>query len=339
MKKDIDWQNLTFSYMDTGKYVMSVYQNGAWGPIELKTDPHINIHIAATPLHYGQACFEGLKAFTQKNGDVAIFRPDANGERMIRSAERIVMQAPPVELFVDACKQVVKENLDYVPPFGTGASLYLRPFIFGLTPKVGVQPSDDYAFIVFATPVGPYYKGGMKPIRAYVQEKYDRAAPKGVGNAKVAGNYAAGLLGDKDAKKKGFSTCLYLDSAEHKYIDEFSASNFFAISKDKKTYITSNSAAALPSITNDALQTIARDLGMNVEKRPVPFSELGTFSEVGACGTAAVITPVGEIVRGEMTLKFGEMDKPGETLTKLYNQLTGIQNGVIADTHGWTVKV
>jgi branched-chain amino acid aminotransferase len=336
MAPKIDWKNLGFSYLQTECYVRADYRDGRWGRLEVQSDPHLNLHIAATCLHYGQACFEGLKAFSRKDGSVAIFRPDENGMRMANTARRLVMEPPPVEFFVEACKEAVRRNRDYVPPYGTGASLYLRPFLVGTSAHIGVHASEEYTFIILVSPMGAYYKNGFFPVKAYVQESYDRAAPRGVGHVKAGGNYAAGMMGDMEGKSKGFPICLYLDSAEHAYIDEFGTSNFFAITKDGR-YVTPDSPSILPSVTNKSLKVIARDFGLAVEARKVPVTELAHFAEVGACGTAVVITPVYSVLHGEKLYTFGREDQAGATLTKLFKEIQGIQYGDIADRHGWMV--
>ncbi len=338
MAPSINWRELGFSYMDTGAYVTVEYRDGKWGDIITRTDAHLPLHVAAGCLHYGQACFEGLKAFGLKDGSVAVFRPEKNAKRLISSAERLVMKAPPEDLFVDAVKKVVELNRVYVPPYGTGASLYIRPLLIGITPRVGIQPSNEFLFVVLAMPVGPYYKDGFFPVKALIQEEFDRAAPHGVGNIKAAGNYGAGLYADMDGKKKGFPVCLYLDSGTHRYIDEFGTSNFVGITPDG-TYLTPESSSILPSITNESLQEIARDFDLSVIRRPIPVEELETLAEVGACGTAAVITPIYSITRGEKVYTFGEERKSGETLTRLYNEIQGIQFGEIEDRHGWMTQV
>lgn len=338
MSKNIDWSELGFSYMQTDAHVICTYENGAWSKPQVQTDPHINMHIAATPLHYGQACFEGMKAFCRKDGSIAIFRPDANARRMADTARRIVMQEPPEALFTEAVRLAVEKNIDYVPPYGTGASLYIRPVLFGTSPRIGLHPSDDYVLIIMVMPVGKYYKGGMKPVRALVQEEFDRAAPKGVGGVKVAGNYAAGMMGDKVCKDKGYAVPLYLDSATHTYIDEFGTSNFFGITKDG-VYVTPASPSILPSITNGSLQILAKDLGMKVEKRPVRLDELGNFAEVAACGTAAIVTPVYSVTRGETVYTFGDPETPGAGIIRLFNEMQGIQYGEKDDRHGWMMPI
>ncbi len=338
MAKQIEWENLGFAYRDTGAYVTAAYRDGAWEAIKTEHNPYFNIHVAATALHYGQSCFEGLKAFRQKNGRTAVFRPDENAKRMIVSARRIAMEPPDEELFVEAVTQAIRLNSEYVPPYGTGASLYVRPLLIGTSPHVGLHASEDYLFIVLAMPVGPYYKDGFFPVKAMVQENYDRAAPLGVGNVKVAGNYAAGLIGDMAGKKKGYPICLYLDSKTHRFVDEFGTSNFFGITADGR-YITPASSSILPSITNKSMQVIARDFGLSVEQRPIELDELESFIEVGACGTAAVITPVYSITHGDTEYTFGAPDMAGEMLTRLYREIQGIQYGEIEDRHEWMVEV
>ncbi len=334
MALTIDWKNLGFSYMQTDSYVKAEFKNGAWTPLSVCREPYITMHIAATCLHYGQACFEGLKAFSRKDGSVAMFRPEQNSQRLADTARRLVMVAPPLDLFLEAAHLLIKNNKEYVPPYGTGASLYLRPFLIGTSPHIGVHASEDYVFIMLATPMGPYYKKGFFPVKAYVQEKFDRAAPHGVGNIKAAGNYAAGMMGDLEGKAMNFPICLYLDSAEHKYVDEFGTSNFLAISR-KDAYVTPDSTSILPSVTNKSLQQIAIDFGMKVERRKVPIEELAELSEVGACGTAVVITPIFSVQYGSRLFTFGKEDEAGPTLTRLYTEIQKIQYGEIPDRHGW----
>jgi branched-chain amino acid aminotransferase len=338
MLKKIDWKNLGFSYMQTDCFVKSEFRKGKWSPLSVCTEPYINMHIAATCFHYGQACFEGQKAFRRKDGTIGVFRPEENALRMIDTAKRLVMVAPPVELFVEAVDLLINRNIDYVPPYGTDASLYLRPFLVGSSPHIGVHPSEDYIFMMLATPMGPYYKNGFFPVKAYVQEKYDRAAPRGIGNVKAGGNYVAGLMGDLEGKQLGYPICLYLDSAEHKYIDEFGTSNFLAITQDGK-YITPNSLSILPSVTNKSLQVIAEDFGITVEKRKIPVTELSDLAEVGACGTAVVITPVYSVQRGSTLYTFGKENEAGPVLTKLYEEIRKIQYGEIPDRHNWMHEI
>ena len=338
MRQTINWRELGFTYMQTDSFVVSEYHNGAWTTPEIRTEVHVPLHIAATCLHYGQAAFEGLKAFCRCDGSIGLFRPRENARRMENTARRLVMEAPPEELFLEAVTLLIANNREWIPPYGTGASLYIRPLLIGTTPRVGVHPADDYLFAVLCMPVGPYYKEGFFPVKAVVQEQYDRAAPHGVGNVKASGNYAAGLYSDKKVKSEGYPICLYLDSASHRFIDEFGTSNFIGITNDNK-YCTPDSMSVLPSITNDSLQHIARDFGMTVEKRKIAFSEISTFSEIGACGTAAVITPIYSITRGETVYTFGNESQAGEMLTRLFNEIQGIQYGEIEDCHEWMVEV
>jgi branched-chain amino acid aminotransferase len=334
MSTTIDWKNIGFAYRDTGCFIKTACIGGHWGSVETCIDPTIPLHVAATCIHYGQACFEGLKAFTRKDGTIAVFRPQDNAQRMIDTARRLLMEPPSVELFMEAVNGAIKKNLDYVPPYGTGASLYIRPLLIGTSPHVGLHPSEDYALYVLVMPVGPYYKDGFVPIKGIIQEDYDRAAPKGVGNVKVAGNYAAGMRGDFEAKAKGYAISLYLDSATRTYLDEFSTSNFLGITADKR-YVTPKSGSILPSITNKSLMQLAEDMGFTIENRPVRVDELSTFVEVGACGTAAVITPIHSITYGEKVFSYGDPYTAGETLTKLYKNLQAIQYGEATDRHQW----
>jgi len=338
MDTTISWKELGFRYLDTGVFIRADFRQGVWTPLELCTGTSINLHIAATCLHYGQACFEGLKAFRQVDGRVACFRPDVHARRMRLSGERLAMVPPPESLFLEAVRAIVAKNDAFVPPYGTGATLYVRPLLIGTGAVIGVQPSEEYAFLVFAMPVGPYYKDGMVPVPAYVQEDYDRAAPHGVGHVKAGGNYSAGLVGDMAVKKKGFPVSLYLDSATHTLIDEFGTSNFIGVTRDGR-YVTPKSASILESVTNDSLRRIAADLGLKVEHRPVRWDEIEDFVEIGACGTAAVITPISSITRGGKTLRFGAEDKPGKTLQRLYDEIQGIQYGKVADRYGWMMPV
>jgi branched-chain amino acid aminotransferase len=296
------------------------------------------MHIAANCLHYGQAVFEGLKAFNTKDGRTVLFRPERNGDRLARSAARLCMEAPDEALFVEACRKAVALNKDYVPPYGTGASMYLRPLLIGTEPTIGIKPSATYSFIVMVTPVGPYYKDGFRPVPAMVTQDYDRAAPKGTGQAKMAGNYAASLKPGLEAKKKGYPIVLFSDPKENRYVDEFGTSNFIGITAAGE-YKTPDSPSILESITNESLQVLAKDMGLKVVRGPIALDSLGQFTEVGACGTAAVITPVGSVQHGEKKYTFGNPDQAGETLTRLYKTLQGIQYGEIPDKHGWLTAV
>jgi branched-chain amino acid aminotransferase len=339
---ELDWKNLGFQCLPTHGHVQCDFADGKWGEPEFKTDPHLSLHVAANALHYGQAIFEGLKAFRTADGRVVIFRPDRNAERMRLSAERLVMEAPSEALFLTACKRAVEKNLDFVPPYGTGASLYLRPLLIGTEATVGIKPSDTYSFIVLVTPVGPYYKSGFNPVEALVMREYDRAAPRGTGRAKTAGNYAASLLPGLLGKKKGFPIILFADPREGKYVDEFGTSNFIGITPGGE-YKTPESESILQSITNESLQVLAADMGLKVARGPIALDALDQFSEVGACGTAAVITPIHAVhdvtESGDRVTRFGAKDKAGETLTKLYRELQGIQYGEVPDRHGWLTQV
>lgn len=336
--QNLDWKNLSFQYLPTDGYVQSDFADGKWGPLQVKTEPYLPMHIAANCLHYGQAVFEGLKAFTTKDGRVVLFRPDRNGDRLARSARRLVMEAPSQELFLEACRKAVAHNRSFVPPYGTGASMYLRPLLIGTEPTIGIKPSSTYSFIVMVTPVGPYYKDGFSPVDAVVMEDYDRAAPKGTGQAKMAGNYAASLAPGLEAKKKGFPIVLFSDPKENKYVDEFGTSNFIGITAAGE-YKTPDSPSILQSVTNESLQVLAADMGLKVVREPIAIDSLGQFKEVGACGTAAVITPIGSVTRGAKKYAFGQPGKAGETLTRLYQALQGIQYGDLPDRHGWLVQV
>ena len=335
--QDIDWASLGFRYMDTRSHIRYTWRNGAWDEGVLETSPYFPIHIAASALHYGQAAFEGMKVFRRKDGKVSAFRPQANAARLARTARRIVMAPITPEMFLEALTRVVKDNLDYIPPYGTGGSLYIRPLLIGSGPQIGVAPAEEYTFIILVMPVGPYYKGGLKPVRATIIDEYDRAAPHGTGDIKVAGNYAASLFAHQQAKHAGFPVELYLDAKTHKYVEEFATSNFIGIKKG--VYVTPDSCSVLPSVTNNTLKQIAVDLGMPVETRPVPYEELAEFDEIGACGTAVVVTPISEIVRGKDTIKIPTGDSCGPVLDKLYHQVQGIQYGELPDEHGWCYEI
>ena len=333
---DLDWKNLSFGYIKTDYNIRSYFRDGAWTTPELTTDETVTMHMAATCLHYGQEAFEGQKAFRGADGVIRIFRPEENAKRMRSSAEYLKMALPPVDMFVDMMKRVVKANERFVPPYGTGASLYIRPVLFGTGPQVGVKPAGEYLLIVFVTPVGPYYKEGFNPIKVLIDRDHDRAAPLGTGHVKAGGNYAASLTSAEIGHEKGYPSVLYLDAKEKKHIDECGAANFFGIRNG--VYITPKSHSVLPSITNMSLMTLAADLGLKVESRPVEAEELSTFSEAGACGTAAVISPIGSIYDPETnhtyTYNNGE---PGEWSKKLYHKLRAIQYGEEPDTHGWNL--
>ncbi|HPW52263.1 MAG TPA: branched-chain amino acid aminotransferase [Spirochaetota bacterium] len=336
--KNIDWKNLPFGYVKTDFNIRYYYKEGKWSGGELYSEDTIDINIAAPALHYGQQAFEGLKAFNTKDGRIVVFRPEENAARINHSCERIKMPSIPEEMFLDALKKVVIANKSYIPPYGTGASLYIRPLVFGSGPKIGLGPASEYVFLMLVTPVGPYYKGGFKPVKALVLDHFDRAAPEGLGDCKVGGNYAAGLPGGEYAHDKGFPIVLYLDSKEKKYVDEFGTSNFIGIKGDK--YITPKSCSILDSITNKSLSKIAEEyLGMTVERRPVSIDEVPGFDEIGAVGTAAVVTPVNELHFNDRIVKFGDSTCVGEKITKLYKTLTQLQYGEIEDKFGWLYEI
>jgi branched-chain amino acid aminotransferase len=331
----LDWKSLPFGYVKTDYNVRCYYRDGKWGELEISSSEHINLHMAATALHYGQEAFEGLKAFMGRDGKVRIFRWKDNAARMRSSAQGILMAEVPDELFHEAMLTAVKMNLRFVPPFGSGASLYIRPLLIGSGAQVGVKAASEYLFMIFVTPVGPYFKEGFKPVSMIITRSHDRAAPLGTGHVKVGGNYAASLSALDEAHKQGYASALFLDAREKKFIDEAGPANFFGIRDN--TYVTPDSHSILPSITNKALQKLAADLGMKVEVRPVPVEELGTFDEVGACGTAAVISPIKAIVDIESgkTYNYCKDGKPGPMSVKLYEKLTAIQTGEAPDPYGW----
>ncbi|WP_273541072.1 branched-chain amino acid aminotransferase [Prevotella sp.] len=335
--KDIDWKSLTFGYLRTDYNVRCYYRDGKWGEVEVCSDEYLKLHMAATCLHYGQEAFEGLKAYRCPDGKVRIFRAEENAARLQNTARGIVMPEVPTELFVDMVKKVVRLNQEYIPPYESGATLYLRPLLFGITAGVGVRPATEYCFLIFATPVGPYFKGGFSSNPYVIVRDVDRAAPLGTGMFKVGGNYAASLRANKMAHEKGYASEFYLDAKEKKYVDECGAANFFGIKNN--TYVTPKSTSILPSITNKSLMQIAEDLGMKVERRPVAEDELDSFEEAGACGTAAVISPISHLDDLETGKVYNFGDKPGPWSTKLYETLRGIQYGTIEDKHGWTTVV
>lgn len=333
--EQLDWANLSFGYIKTDINVRCTYHNGQWGPIEETDSEHISLHMAATSLHYGQEIFEGLKAFRGKDGKVRIFRLEENARRIIDSAKGLMMAPVPEELFCEMVKRVVKANERFIPPYGSGASLYIRPLEIGISAQVGVHPASEYMFMVFVTPVGPYFKEGFKPTNICIMREYDRVAPKGTGRWKVGGNYAASITAGEKAHSLGYSAVLYLDPREKKYLDECGPANFIAIKEGK--YITPASDSILPSITNKSLMQIARDMGMEVEARHITLDELEQISEAAAVGTAAVASPVAEIHDIDTGHKYivAPDGQPGPVVTELYNRLRGIQLGEIDDIHGW----
>ena len=338
-----DWSKLTFSYTKTSTILYCKFKDGVWGEVESHTDDNILLSSFAGVLHYSIECFEGLKAFRGKDGKVRLFRPEENAKRMQNSAKFLGIPAPDSELFISMCRQIVKENLDFLPPYGTGASLYLRPTLIGYNPQLGVQSSKEAMFMMLCSPVGAYTGGNLEPCNAAIARNYDRAATFGTGRYKLGGNYAASLYSLNIAHSKGYKAVLYLDPATHTLIDEFNSSNFFAIKGNK--YITPLSDTILPSITNKSLETVAADLGMEVERRPVAVEELATFEEAGECGTAVVITPISYIddkpslESEEYTrYRFTETECGPKSL-RLYKTITGIQYGEIEDKFGWCIFV
>ncbi len=334
----IDWKNLGFSYIKTDYRYIAKWQNGSWQKGELTTDNVIHIAESSTAIHYGQQCFEGLKAYGTKDGGIQIFRPDQNANRLNRSAKRILMPEVPVDMFIDACVQVVKANEKFVPPYDSGATLYLRPFLIGVGDNIGVKPAPEYIFSIFCVPVGPYFKGGMTPVNFSLSD-YDRAAPVGTGAAKVGGNYAGSLLSHQIAADQGFADCIYLDPLTHTKIEEVGAANFFGITADN-TFVTPLSPSILPSITKYSLMHVAKEyLNMKVEERDCYIDNLDEFTEAGACGTAAVITPIGGIQLKDKLHVFHSETEVGPITKKLYETLVGIQKGDVEAPEGWIVKV
>ena len=338
MAKDIDWSNLGFGYIQTDKRFVANYKNGAWDEGTLTEDPNIVMNECACVLQYAQTCFEGLKAYTTEDGHIVTFRPDLNAERMADTCRRLEMPVYPEDKWVEAIVKVIEANADYVPPFGSGASLYIRPYMFGINPVIGVKPTAEYMFRVFCTPVGPYFKGGAKPIVIRVSD-FDRAAPNGTGHIKAGLNYAMSLHPIVDAHNQGFSENMYLDAATRTKVEETGGANFIFITKDGKL-VTPKSNSILPSITRRSLMVVAEKyLGMEVEHREVYFDEVKDFAECGLCGTAAVISPVGKIVDHGKEICFPSgMDDMGPVMKKLYDTLTGIQMGRIEAPEGW-IKV
>jgi len=332
----IEWGSLPFGYQKTDYNVRSYFRDGEWSKLEITDSEFLSVHMAASGLHYGQQAFEGMKAYMGKDGKIRLFRWEENAKRMQDSANGIMMAVPPMELFKEAVYTAVRRNLRFVPPFGTGASLYIRPLLFGSGARVGVKPADEYMFVVFVTPVGPYFKEGFNPVSIMVARGYDRAAPKGTGRYKVGGNYAASLTAGEIAHKEGYASALFLDACEKKYIDEAGPANFFGIKGN--TYVTPLSESILPSITNNSLMILAEDMGMKVERRKIALEELSEFEEVGACGTAAVISPIRRIVDVEMGTEWNYCPdgKAGVKSTQLYQRLIDIQYGEAEDKFGWT---
>lgn len=337
-KKNIDWENLGFGYVKTDKRFVSNFKNGAWDEGALVEDDTITISECAGVLQYAQTVFEGLKAYTTEKGQIVIFRPDLNAERLEASAKRLEMPVFPRDKFIDAVVKTVEANEAYVPPYGSGATLYIRPYMFGSSPVIGVKPAEEYQFRVFTTPVGPYFKGGAKPITIKVSD-FDRAAPHGTGNIKAGLNYAMSLHAIVTAHEEGFDENMYLDAATRTKVEETGGANFLFVTKDGKV-VTPKSDSILPSITRRSLVAVARDyLGLEVEEREVYFDEVKDFAECGLCGTAAVISPVGRINDHGNVINFPSgMDDMGPVTKKLYDTLTGIQMGRLDAPEGW-IKV
>ncbi|MBO5912518.1 MAG: branched-chain amino acid aminotransferase [Clostridia bacterium] len=334
-KKDINWGELGFGYVKTDYRFVANFKDGKWDEGQLITDENIVINECAGVLQYAQTCFEGLKAYTTEDGKIVCFRPDLNAQRMADSCERLRMPVFPVEKFVEAVEKVVAANADFVPPYGSGATLYLRPYMFGSNAVIGVKPATEYQFRIFATPVGPYFKGGVKPLTLRISD-LDRAAPMGTGHIKAGLNYAMSLYNIVDAHDKGFDENMYTDSATHTYIEETGGANIIFITKDGKV-VTPKSNTILPSITRRSLMIVAKDyLGLEVEERPVRVDELENFAECGLCGTAAVISPVGKVVDHGKEICFpAGMTEMGPVTKKLYDTLTGIQMGRLPAPEGW----
>ncbi len=338
-KKDIDWSNLNFGYHQTDYRYVSYYKDGKWDDGALTEDANIVLNECAGVLQYAQTIFEGLKAYTTEDGRTVVFRPDLNAERLIQSAERLMIPPVSKEQFLDAVQKVVKANIDFVPPYGSGATLYVRPYIFGSNAVIGVKPADEYQFRILTTPVGPYFKGGVKPITIRVCD-YDRAAPHGTGHIKAGLNYAMSLYAIVEAHKEGYDENMYLDAATRTKVEETGGANFLFVTKDGKV-VTPKSDSILPSITRRSLIQVAKDyLGLEAEEREVYVDELKDFAECGLCGTAAVISPVGKIVDHgkEICLPAG-MSEMGPVTKKLYDTLTGIQMGRIEAPEGWIVEI
>ncbi len=332
---ELDWKNIGFGYRPTDYNVRCYYRDGKWGEIEIHSSQTIEMHISATCLHYGQESFEGMKAYMGKDGNIRIFRWQENAQRMRNSVKGLRLAEVPDKIFHEAIYKAIKLNKRFVPPHGLGASLYIRPLLLGTGAEIGVKPSKEYVFMVFVMPVGPYFKEGFKPVDLMICRDFDRAAPLGTGNIKVGGNYAASMLSVETAHKNGYATTLYLDAKEKKYIDEAGPANFFGIKNN--TYITPESTSILPSITNKSLQILAKDMGMKIEKRKVAVEELDEFEEAGACGTAAIISPIGKIADpvNNKIYTISKDGNPGPLSTKLYERLLAIQFGDAEDKFGW----
>lgn len=335
---DWEWSELRFDYHKTDYNVRySFTPHEGWSSMQLSTDEYLPVPLAAACLHYGSSLFEGLKAFRGADGKVRIFRLDETVKRLQSSAERLCMPVPPRAMIEEACMEVVRRNLRHLPPYGTGAAMYLRPVEIGTSTSFGVKPSEEALFVVFCSPVGPYFKGGIRPIDVAIDREQDRVAVHGTGDVKIGANYAASLLPYRNARAMGYSSVLFLDPKEHRYLDECVAANFYAIREN--TYITPLSSTILPSITNKTLRQVALDLGMRVEERPIPVEELATFEECGCCGTGAIIAPIRTIFDLQTGQRYHYGDEVGPQSLKLYTHLLNIQYGLEEDKHGWNTIV
>ena len=339
MEKKIDWSNLGFGYMKTDYRFVSNYRDGKWDSGAIITDENIVMNECACVLQYAQTCFEGMKAYRTVDGRVVCFRPDLNAKRMAETCERLEMPVFPEDRFVEAVVETVKKNIDYVPPYGTGATLYIRPYMFGINPVMGVKPASEYQFRIFTSQVGPYFKGGVKPITLRVPD-FDRAAPLGTGHVKAGLNYAMSLHAIVDAHKQGYNENMYLDSATRTKVEETGGANIIFVTKDN-TVVTPKSSTILPSITRRSLMYVAEHyLGLKAEEREIKYSEIKNFAECALCGTAAVLSPVGKVVNHGEEVNFPSgMEKPGEVTQKLYDTLTGIQMGRIEPPAGWIKEI
>ena len=337
-KQNLDWANIGFGYRKTHASYVSYYKDGKWDDGAMTADNTVTLSEAACVFHYAQCCFEGIKAYTTEDGRIVMFRPDQNAKRMKDTCERLMMPVFPEERFLEAITRTVRENADFVPPYGSGASLYIRPFMIGSGPVLGVSPAEEYLFRVLVTPVGPYYKGGMKPIRVVVSD-YDRAAPHGTGNVKAGLNYAMSMYPGQLPHAEGYSECLYLDPATRTKIEEAGGANFIAVTKSGKL-ITPKSDSILPSITRRSVLQIAKDvLGIEVEETDLYIDQLDEIAEAGLCGTAAVISPIGSVdYHGKRHVFYSEIEV-GPVIKKLYETLVGIQNGKLPAPEGWIYQV
>ncbi|MBB5022676.1 branched-chain amino acid aminotransferase [Desulfurispira natronophila] len=331
-KAPLDWSNLSFSYMDTGTRYRAWYRSGQW-QAAMTSDNTITLPEGSQALNYGQQCFEGLKAYTTVDDRVVLFRPDLNYQRLNRSARRLMMQEVPERVFMEGLERVVRDNFAYVPPYGYGASLYMRPLYLGVGDNLGLKSAEDFLFTVYCSPVGPYYKDGFKPISLMVSS-YDRAAPRGTGHVKVGGNYAGGMLASQEAREAGFGEAIFLDAATRSYVDEVGTSNFFAFTSDG-TLVTPRSPSILESITRISLLEVARSMGFKVEERPIAIEELADFEEAGCCGTAAVITPIASINQGPLNYQYGDGVNAGPRTLQLYERLLDIQLGKDQEFAHW----